>query len=138
MNTKFLTTAEAARRARVSRPTISRALKSGDIDAIRDNSGMWKITPEAVDAWVKSRSSVQNEQRSYSVQNAPDERAERIAAELSDTRAALARAEGENAANRERIADLCAERDRLLTMLDARPSAPDAVQPGRPWWRFWE
>lgn len=42
-------------------------------------------------------------------------------AEISDLREKLARKDGEASANKERITDLTAERDRLLSMLEARP-----------------
>lgn len=51
-----------------------------------------------------------------------DDIAERLRAELAETREALARADGENAANRERITDLMTERDRLLSLLETRPA----------------
>lgn len=51
-----------------------------------------------------------------------DDTAERLRAELAETREALARADGENAANRERITDLMTERDRLLSLLETRPA----------------
>lgn len=51
-----------------------------------------------------------------------DDTGERLRAELAATREALARAEGENAANRDRITDLTTERDRLLTLLETKPA----------------
>lgn len=51
-----------------------------------------------------------------------DDTAERLRAELAETREALARVDGENAANRERITDLMTERDRLLSLLETRPA----------------
>lgn len=117
-----LTTAQAAERAQVSRPTISRALKYGDLPAIRDNAGKWLIEPDAVDAWAANRASVQPVQRSHSVQNAPqapdDERLERLRDELALTRETLARVEGESAMNKERLADLTADRDRWRDMAE--------------------
>ena len=125
----MLTTTEAQKRARVSRPTLSRALKSGDLPGIRDNSGKWMIEEADLDAWSRDRSRVHGER----VLNAVQEREklgeiERLNAEvhairedLAQARENLARAEGEGRANRERIADLTAERERLLTLLEARP-----------------
>jgi excisionase family DNA binding protein len=126
MDMGHLTTAQAAERAQVSRPTISRALKYGDLPAIRDNAGKWLIEPDAVDAWAANRASVQPVQRSHTVQEREkpqdDERLNALSRELGEAREALARAEGENAANRERISDLTAQRDRLMTALESRPA----------------
>lgn len=46
--------AQAARRANVSRWTITRALKSQLIEGFRDNRGHWKIDPDSVDAWASA------------------------------------------------------------------------------------
>lgn len=51
-----------------------------------------------------------------------DDIADRFRTELAEAQEALARAEGENAANRERITDLMTERDRLLSLLETRPA----------------
>lgn len=112
MNTIFLTTAQAAERAQVSRPTVSRALKRGDLRAVRDNAGQWRITPEAVDAWAGERSPVHHEHRAHSVQPDPAQINEQLRAELTASRETIARLEGEAAMSRERLADLSADRDR--------------------------
>lgn len=131
MNTGHLTTAQAADRAKVSRPTISRALKWGDLPAIRDNAGRWLIDPKAVDAWAEKRATVQAVhpvQRSHSVQDTPqavdDERFERLRADLAQSREAVARLEGEAAMNKERLADLAADRDHWRAMAE-RLSHPE-------------
>lgn len=135
MNTDLLNTAQAAARAKVSRPTVSRALKCGDLTAIRGNDGKWLIEPDAVDAWAANRASVQPVQRSHSVQNAPqatdDERLERLRNELALTRETLARVEGESAMNKERLADLTADRDHWRQMAE-RLSHAEIVRGG-----FW-
>lgn len=46
-----LTTAQAAQVARVSRWTITRAIKSGELRAIRDNKGHLLVTREDLSAW---------------------------------------------------------------------------------------
>lgn len=125
----MLTTTQAAARAGVSRPTLSRALKNGELPGIRGNSGRWMIDPDELDAWNANRSSVHNDERLNSVheriENADFERLngeiQALRADLAETRQRLARAEGEGSANRERIADLIAERERILAMLEARP-----------------
>lgn len=133
---ELLTTTQAARRADTSRPTISRALKTGDLPGNRGNDGKWLIKSDDLDAWADRRSSVHDEQRSNSVhaqQKYTDlERLNEISLELDKTREALAearqalaRAEGENAANRERITDLTTDRDALRNAL-ARAAASQA------------
>lgn len=124
----MLTTTEAQKRAGVSRPTLSRALKSGELRGMRDNSGRWLIEADGLDAWTKERSRVQDERVMNTVQERKEHKDfERLNAEiqalrtdLATAREAVARAEGEGAANRARIDDLAAERDRLLTMLESR------------------
>jgi excisionase family DNA binding protein len=46
-----LTSAQAALRVGVSRWTITRAIKSGELRAIRDNKGVWLITEADLSAW---------------------------------------------------------------------------------------
>ena len=43
--------AQAAQVADVSRWTIMRAIKSHDLQAIRDNRNQWRITADALEAW---------------------------------------------------------------------------------------
>lgn len=127
--TNFLTTAEASKRAKVSRPTISRALKSGEIQGHRGNDSRWLIESDSLDEWMRLRSIVNTEQRANIVhEQRKDSDSERLnaevdamRAEISDLREKNARLDGEATANKERISDLTAERDRLLTMLEARP-----------------
>ncbi len=52
---KFLTPAQAAKRAGVSRPTVNRALKSLELPGRRDNQNRWQIVPDDLDAWSASR-----------------------------------------------------------------------------------
>lgn len=125
----MLTTTEAQKRAGVSRPTLSRALKSGDLPGIRDNSGKWLIEEADLDAWSGKRSRVHDERTVNAVyEREKSSEFERLNAEfkvlqadLAETRERLAHAEGQGAANRERIDDLTRERERLLSLLEARP-----------------
>lgn len=137
---EMLTTTQAAKRADTSRPTISRALKSGDLPGNRGNDGKWLIKADDLDAWAGRRSTVHDEQCANSVhaqQKSPDfERLNEISRELDKTREALAearqalaRAEGENAANRERITDLTTDRDALRDALARAASHPQIVRP---------
>ena len=127
--TDFLTTAEASKRAKVSRPTISRALKSGEIQGHRGNDSRWLIESDSLDEWMRLRSIVNTEQRANIVhEQRKDSDSERLNAEVDAMRAEIsdllvktARLEGEATANKERITDLTVERDRLLTMLESRP-----------------
>lgn len=131
MNKDFLTTAQAAKRAGTSRPTVSRALKNGDLHAIRDNAGRWIITAEAVDAWAEDRSRVQDEQRANSVHVAPVAPSnehlnalEQARADLTEAREKIARLEGEAGANKDRISDLMRDRDALRDALARAASHP--------------
>lgn len=110
VNNSFLSPVEAAELAKVSRPTISRALKSGDLHGIRDNSGKWKITHEALHEWASRRTPVQFEQRSNSVHE-----------QLAHAREKLSAAEAKAVLLTSQVEDLRTERDRLLTILETRP-----------------
>lgn len=136
MNTEYLTTPEAARRARVSRPTISRALKCGDLPAIRDNGGRWMIAPTDVDSWAENRANVHSVQRSHSVQNAPqpldDERYEQLRTDLATSRETVARLEGEAAMNERRITDLSADRDKWREMAERLSHRQTTLQDAHP------
>lgn len=111
----YLTPAQAAQRAKVSRPTVSRALKSGDLRGIRDNSGAWRIAPPDLEAWASARSGVQVEQRAHSVQeqNISELYAqlEQARAELANARELIARLEGAAGATAIRLEELSADRD---------------------------
>lgn len=50
----YLTPAQAALRASVSRPTIMTAIKQGKLPAKRDNRS-WAIHPDDVDKWSEDR-----------------------------------------------------------------------------------
>ena len=118
MNNEFLTAEQAAKRAGVSRPTVSRALKFGDLPGNRDNLGRWSILPADVDAWAEKRGPVQvsatNTEHSESL--------ERMRTDLAQAREALARAESRSETLAETVNDLRQERDRLLGLLETRPT----------------
>ena len=110
----FLTTAQAAQAAQVSRPTISRALKSGELHGLRDNSGAWRIKRTDLDTWLVARASVQPERRSHNAHaQHPDyhEHLEQARDELAKAREQIARLEGQAIAHAERLADALADRD---------------------------
>lgn len=118
MNSEFLTAEQAARRAGVSRPTVSRALKFGDLRGNRDNMGRWSISPDDLDAWAEKRGPVQ-----LSATNTEhSESFERIRTDLAQAREAVARAEARAETLAETVDDLRKERDRLLSALEARAS----------------
>lgn len=52
---RTLTPAQAARRAGVSRSTITRALQSRHLQAFRNNAGRWRIDADTLDAWRAAR-----------------------------------------------------------------------------------
>lgn len=133
----FLTAAQAAHRAGVSRPTISRALKAGELPGIRDNSGSWRLDPAEVDAWSRHRASVHAEQRSHTahaqVQDGLDAQLEQVRTELVAAREQIARLEGQATAHGERLADALIDRDAwkaLAERLSARPV--EIVEPSLP------
>jgi len=46
--------AQAAQLAKVSRSTVSRALKAGELRGFRDNRGHWRIEPDDLEQWSNS------------------------------------------------------------------------------------
>lgn len=131
---EMLTTMQAAKRAKTSRPTISRALKNGDLAGVRGNDQKWLIDAERLAEWAKERAPVQAEQRSSSVHeqrlNALNEHLNAVSVDLettrgnlADTRELLARAESRAETLADTVDDLRRERDRLFTLLEARPAA---------------
>ena len=57
--------AQAAQVADVSRWTIMRSIKSGDLQAFRDNKNQWRIKPDDLNAWLSAHSA----QCAHTVQN---------------------------------------------------------------------
>lgn len=123
MHGDFLTAEQAAKRAKVSRPTVSRALKAGDLLGKRDNFGKWAILSADVDAWAEKRGHVQLSVTNTEHIESP-ERLEQLRTDLAHTREALARAEARSETLAETVSDLRQERDRLLTLLETRPAVP--------------
>lgn len=121
----FLSPAQAAKRAMVSRPTISRALKSGELLAFRDNKARWQIKPDDLDRWVSDRAEPVHEHRSHTVQNTPElalrEQVEQLKSDLASTREKLAGATARADA---------AENDRDAWRKQAQTLA------ARSWWPF--
>jgi excisionase family DNA binding protein len=71
---KTLSLDQAAKRAGVSRWTVSRALQSGRLLGIRDNRGRWRIEAEPLDAWAAEQRTVpHDEQHGATVQGSDPE-----------------------------------------------------------------
>jgi excisionase family DNA binding protein len=103
MSAAPLSPAQAAHRSGVSRWTISRALKAGELRGQRDNLGAWRIEPDELDAWAAHRAASVRPSASAPPTAPP--------AETAELRVSLARAEAEVSGLRERLADLTADRD---------------------------
>lgn len=106
-----------------------RALSSGELRAIRDNSGNWQIAPEAVDDWVSMRRSPDRQ--------SPDMPAGPPTVTVTDTPETLARVavlEAENRGLRDRLADTQADRDRLAGMLERALEARTVQTPAAGFW----
>lgn len=111
----ILSPAAAAQRAGVSRWTVSRALKAGDLRGQRDNLGAWRIDQDDLDAWASKRLPA--------VQPSAGSRPAPPAAHPAEVENAALRAEVVGL--RERVADLAADRDAWRSQaqeLAARPS----------------
>lgn len=134
--------------------TITRAIKSGKISASKDDSGAWRIDPAElhrvfppIPQGLRKPEMQGTATPAQEAQTPMQDNALQV--ELATLRERI-RAQAEILADRaETIADLRArldregeERRKLAAVLtdQTRPPAPEAVpvQPGRPWWRFWE
>lgn len=135
--------------------TITRAIKSGKISAAKDDSGAWRIDPAElhrvfpiVAQGLRKPEMQEGATLAQGAQTPMQDNALQV--ELATLRERI-RAQDEILADRaETIADLRArldregeERRKLAAVLtdQTRQPAPDAapaIQPGRPWWRFWE
>lgn len=119
--TGHLTPQQAARRARVGRTTIMRALEQQQLRAIRDNLGRWQIDPEAVDDWLSLRRAPDRQQ--------PDMSSGHKVVTPSDTPETLIRVavlEAENGHLRERLEELRQERDAWRAQAEKLVSQPPA------------
>ncbi len=125
MNATMITPTEAAKRAGVSRPTISRALKSGDLRGIRDNGGLWRIDPDELDAWAARRAPVHHERRAHAHDSD-------LSAQLEHTKIALAAAEARADGLAARLTDAQTDRDAWKAQAEriaseARPARPVSI-----------
>ena len=115
-----MTPQQAAKRAKVGRTTIMRALEREELKAHRDNSGRWKISPEALEDWMSMRPVRSND--GQQPQTATDTDHGQL---LTDAKIQIARLEAEKNGLEARLADTQAERDRLSEALnkslEARP-----------------
>lgn len=116
--TGHLTPQQAAKRAKVGRTTIMRALERQELKAIRDNSGRWKIQPDALDDWLSMRPDRSDDGQSPRAMT--DSHPELTAAKI-EIATLTAQKEGLEA----RLSDVHADRDRLAALLEkaleARP-----------------
>lgn len=111
--TKRLTPAQAAKRAGVSRSTISRALKNMELIGIRGNNNRWTIAEDDLDNW-----SVNSVQNSSSGQNKElHEQLAKLSSEISVQSVKIEMLESQ-------IEDLKTDRDEWRTMAKRR------------WWHF--
>ena len=111
--TKRLTPAQAAKRAGVSRSTISRALKNMELLGIRGNNNRWTIAEDDLDKW-----SVNSVQNSSSGQNKElNEQLLKLSSEVSVQSVKIEMLESQ-------IADLKSDRNEWRSMAKRR------------WWHF--
>ena len=112
--------AQAAKRLKVSRRTIMRAIDSLELKAIRDNRNHWKIAQDDLSRWADA-------------QWAPTEHAqsEMPTVPTPETTLELASLKAENGQLRERLTSTETDRDHWRSM-----ALKLADQPKRRWW-FW-
>lgn len=111
--------AQAAQAAGVSRWTIMRAIKSQELQAIRDNRNQWRITPDDLDRWCASTVRTPTDLHTSHTPEVVAELRERLSAETVRADAA------------ERARDQAeADRDRWQAMAEKLADRP------RRWWWF--
>uniref|UniRef100_UPI0035640AE5 hypothetical protein n=1 Tax=Roseovarius sp. TaxID=1486281 RepID=UPI0035640AE5 len=121
---------EAVKVYQVSRATLTKALRNGDISADKTDAGHWQIDPSELARLYHPRPTgnpVDRTTPDYVSRDEPDQKA----AVDQDVTARLARAEAELAAEREKVQMLQRHLDDVRRMLPA----PDA-KPRRRWWPF--
>lgn len=128
-----LTAADVARLAGVSRPTISRALKSGALHGLRDNSGRWTIAAEDAESWITAQRAHSAHEQPKAATEQTNAQLEQLRASLAETRESLAAAKAENLGLKDRLADTQADRDRLAELLKDALSKPQSVSLFRRW-----
>lgn len=130
---------EAVKHFDVSRPTLTKALKSGKLSGVQDGQGQWQIDPAELARVYQRRKEdagkpVNGEQGNLSIVNTP------LATEVEDLKERLAQAE-----QRVAIAEALAEErkrilDETLKLIPPptpiTPLAPEPVPTRRRWWPF--
>lgn len=110
MSAAHLTTKQATDRAGVSRFALTRAQKSGDLYAIKNNKGRWLWDVEALDAWAAEKPA-----QAKTAQPVPAKDQERI----QDLAQALGRAEGKAETLQTALEKMQKERDEERKRADA-------------------
>lgn len=119
--------AQAAQVADVSRWTIMRAIKSGDLQAFRDNKNQWRIKTDDLNAWLSA-------QCAHTVQEEVDTHPVHTPAHLdpiSQDTLELARVKAELEAEKTLRATIEIDRDHWRELAQALASSRP-----RKWW-FW-
>lgn len=109
---EFLSPAQVATLKSVSRPTVSRALKSGDLRGIRDNSGRWKISTRDAEDWLSSTSGTAKTVHEQRARSEHAQQIEQLRTELATTREELASTRTRAEILAEQLQDLREERER--------------------------
>ena len=111
--TRRLTPAQAAKRAGVSRSTISRALKNLELIGVRGNNNRWTIEESELEKW--SQTSVQNSSQGHNKEL--KEQLLKMSAEMTAQTVKIEMLEAQ-------ISDVKADRDEWRTLAKRR------------WWHF--
>lgn len=137
-----LTLGQAAKTAKRSKGTISKALNSGGISAIKDEKGRWQIDPSELSRWMDANPPVNgSESVSIGVQETPGNTA--LEVEVRMLREQLEQLSTERAREREQLVDQIedlrtrlngaeAERVRLNAVLTDQREKPEA-RPNSSW-----
>ena len=110
MSIDHLSPAQAAIRAKCGRATIMRAIKSGELKAVKDNDARWRIDPDLLDDWAGQRRSPDRSRDDQSPPVTADTNPDSPLDSPTDT-------QSESVQQRIEIATLTAERDGLISRL---------------------
>lgn len=128
------TLGEAAKASGFSKPTLSRAIKSGKLSARRLEDGSYQIDPAELARWNDSNGHRNRSAARLATQVPPEREPERAAerAELETLRALVSRMTDEVDDLRTRLDAEAEERRRLVSMLigDQRPAPRSAPWKG--------
>ena len=130
---------QAAKQGRVAKTSLLRALKSGEISGVKDNSGQWQIDEAELVRWSEFRSTKPREDQFENRLDPPEKPAETsvLEREIELLRERLNDKDDVIADLRDRLDRETNEREKLTALLltDQREKSPTEPTP-EPWFKL--